>query len=602
MYAKQISALKARNRSFVAGEIVTFIAFIAFIAAYTSTSLGPALLVFSALSMAAYIVIRRMDTANSERLERLKDLKAVNENETKYLQGNFSPFDDGKRYSNPAHPFALDMDIFGPSSLYHRVCRTVTTGGADRLAASLGRQFGGLDMADGKARQAAIEGINRRREAIEWLSEKCEWREAFLAFGAKQRIDSARINKAIAAVADTTLPRWAASKGALCAAWASLAGFYATAALSTFTSLPSNVSVLWGIVNLSAALMLFHGFLKKAGSVADNLHTPMKAYAELISMVAALRQNDGKSSLPAELDGIVSKLDGALESFHGIERIMKALDRRGNILGLIIFDALSLSDFFLMRKLLSWQGGFVGQVRQWVDAVSQADALTSMATFSHNEPRGHAAELSCADEVVYEATGLCHPFLGEKAVANDFSIKNGNYYIITGANMAGKSTFLRSLGINYVLAMNGMPVFASKMKISVFALFTSMRTTDDLTHGISYFNAELLRLKQLISYCRTRRNTLIILDEILKGTNSVDKLNGSRLFLEYISKQPVTGVVATHDLELSKMADNYPSRFHNYCFEIELGAAVTYSYKITPGIAHNQNATFLLNELLKGSL
>lgn len=145
--------------------------------------------------------------------------------------------------------------------------------------------------------------------------------------------------------------------------------------------------------------------------------------------------------------------------------------------------------------------------------------------------------------------------------------------------------------------MMGMPVFADNLTVSQFNLFTSMRTTDDLTHGISYFNAELLRLRQLIS--SLSGPTLIILDEILKGTNSLDKLNGSRLFLEYISGKNVTGVIATHDLELSKMVEVYPDRFHNYCFEIELGTDITYSYKIAKGVAKNQNATFLLKNILK---
>lgn len=164
--------------------------------------------------------------------------------------------------------------------------------------------------------------------------------------------------------------------------------------------------------------------------------------------------------------------------------------------------------------------------------------------------------------------------------------------------MAGKSTFLRSIGVNYILALCGMPVFASSFKVSVFSLFTSMRTTDDLTHGISYFNAELLRLKQLIDHCKQSTHTLIILDEILKGTNSLDKLNGSRLFLQEISKLPVTGVIATHDLELSKMEDEDPKHFHNYCFEIKLEDKITYSYKITAGVARNQNATYLLKNII----
>ena len=164
--------------------------------------------------------------------------------------------------------------------------------------------------------------------------------------------------------------------------------------------------------------------------------------------------------------------------------------------------------------------------------------------------------------------------------------------------MAGKSTFLRAIGVNYVLAMAGMPVFASEMKVSMFNLFTSMRTTDDLQHGISYFNAELIRLRLLLDSVRENPPcTLIILDEILKGTNSLDKLNGSRMFLEAVSKLPVSGVIATHDLELSRMAEG-SGRFHNLCFEIKLGEGVTYSYKITTGVAKNQNATYLLKRIL----
>lgn len=147
--------------------------------------------------------------------------------------------------------------------------------------------------------------------------------------------------------------------------------------------------------------------------------------------------------------------------------------------------------------------------------------------------------------------------------------------------------------------MNGMPVFAESLKLSLFNLYTSMRTNDDVSNGISYFNAELIRLKSLIDYCRTSDHTLIILDEILKGTNSLDKLNGSHLFLLSIKELPVTGIVATHDLELSKMEDEYPDVFRNYCFEVELSDDVKYSYRITQGIAKNQNATFLLKNILK---
>ena len=241
-------------------------------------------------------------------------------------------------------------------------------------------------------------------------------------------------------------------------------------------------------------------------------------------------------------------------------------------------------------------------IEDWVDAVSHFDALVSMATVRYNEPEATDAELVDADEIVYEARGLYHPFLGKKAVRNDFCISDQHYYIVTGANMAGKSTFLRSIGINYVLACCGMPIFADSLRVSLFSLFSSMRTTDDLAHGISYFNAELLRLQQLIETCRRNDHTLIILDEILKGTNSLDKLNGSRLFLQFVATLPVTGIIATHDLELSKMEQEYPNRFHNYCFEIRLTDEITYTYRLSEGVARNQNATYLLKNILRTTL
>lgn len=287
-----------------------------------------------------------------------------------------------------------------------------------------------------------------------------------------------------------------------------------------------------------------------------------------------------------------------MESLNELKSILDALDRRANVLGLIVFNAFAYSDFFLVRRYLKWQKQNMESLNMWIDAVSEMDARVSMATMRYNEPQAVDAEVVDCDKVVYEAKGLYHPFLGEKAVRNDFSIEDGNYYIITGANMAGKSTFLRSVGINYVLAMCGMPVFADSLRVSVYNLFSSMRTSDDLAHGISYFNAELLRLRLLLDNVKAAPRTLIILDEILKGTNSLDKLNGSRMFLEAIAKLPVSGIIATHDLELSKMADEHPDRFHNYCFEIKLSDKITYTYMITPGVAKNQNATYLLKNIL----
>ena len=328
----------------------------------------------------------------------------------------------------------------------------------------------------------------------------------------------------------------------------------------------------------------------------EKLHANLHVYINLIRHIGKAGFKGGELK---ELQAKLTEGDGgALASFGRLSEILDSLDRRGNFIGLILFNMFALSDYFLVRKFLKWQRAYMPSIGEWMDCVSRIDALVSMGTFRFNEPKAVEAVIEDTDGVVFEAEGLYHPFLGDEAVRNDFTVSDGEYYIITGANMAGKSTFLRSVGVNYILAMNGLPVFAANLRVSAFNLFTSMRTSDDLSRGISYFNAELLRLRQLLGSCRQARRTLIILDEILKGTNSLDKLNGSRLFLQAVAKLPVTGIIATHDLELSKMEDDDPRRFHNWCFEIELADDITYTYKITRGVARNQNATFLLKGIL----
>ena len=413
------------------------------------------------------------------------------------------------------------------------------------------------------------------------------------------KIDSNEILRAVGDIGKKQIAPKAGLKTTLTAASASMACFIALIVLALTGVVPATVAVLWGVVQMFAVIGLNSKSIHYISRAVEKLHAHMHAYIGLIRHIdkASFASNELKSLQAALAEGG----GGALASFGQLSEILKSLDRRGNFIGLVLFNMFAMSDYFLVRRFLKWQRLYMGSIGEWVDAVSKMDALVSMAGFRFNEPKAVDAEVTGSDKVVYDARGLYHPFLGDKAVRNDFTRNAGEYYIITGANMAGKSTFLRSVGVNYVLAMNGLPVFAESLRVSVFNLFTSMRTSDDLSRGISYFNAELLRLKQLLESCRRSGRTLIILDEILEGTNSLDKLNGSRLFLEAVAKLPVTGIIATHDLELSKMEDDAPGRFHNWCFEIELADNITYTYKITRGVARNQNATFLLKGILKNA-
>lgn len=605
-----IARLKRRSRICVAVGLAAFVAAVAAVAAYTVYG-GWWWLCCGALMAVGYIVARRLDVSCCDRMERRTDLCTVYENELKYLSGDFTPFDDGRRYADAAHPFAYDMDIFGAQSLFHRINRTVTSGGSDRLAAMLSvlpqnredAENGGFIEEKGseEKQSEAIKRlcgeIERQREAVDALAGMEPLRTEFISRGIRGHIDTASVKSALRTVKTMKMPGFAHSIVALGLSWASIVGFFASVLLCIFTPIPSGLAVLWGTTNLFIALMLCTRPLKKIGSSAGRLHKELRAYGELVEII--VRHGDSPAAGPSSvLTAITADLHHSIGAFDDLRRILDGLDRRGNVLGLIFFDALFLSDIFLVRRFSRWQEAYTGSIDRWIDEVSMTDALVSMATFRYNEPSAGRAEIVDSIELTYEARDLWHPFLGARAVRNDFTIDGTHYYIVTGANMAGKSTFLRSLGVNYILAMNGMPVFAESFRVSLFSLFSSMRTSDDLAHGISYFNAELLRLRQLIDHCRGHRHTLIILDEILKGTNSLDKLNGSRMFLEAISNLPVSGVIATHDLELSRMADDETGRFHNFCFEIRLSDEITYTYKITPGVARNQNATHLLKGIL----
>lgn len=615
-YASEVAALKRKNTGFITGELLAFGGILAFLICYFALDGDTQnYLMGAALCLIAYLGIRRLDDKNKEKIEHLSALLKVYQDEIKALEGDFSPFETGDSYQNPQHPYSFDLDVFGKSSLFNRICRTITSGGSEALARNLTRET-----------PLGMEDIKRRRDLQKELAGEGEnWRMEFLALGEKNRsqtadgkmvngktkkIDSAAVVDAMQKVSKMEVPAWFGSPVSLVIGWLLIIGVIGSVILSICDMVSVNFALWWLLVQYMVVFFVCKQTLDKIDSNGGKLRHQLIAYAQILQLI---NRRNFHSESGKEMQ---NSLADALPSFAQLEKILKGYDRRGNKLANFFTDAFMLSDFFLVRSFLKWKNTYMVKMEEWMHIISEMDAMVSMADFRYNHPEAEEAEfVSGKQEIVFEGKNLYHPFLGAKAVKNDFTIKDDNYYIITGANMAGKSTFLRSLGVNYILAMAGMPVFADQLKISRFRLFSSMRTTDDLTHGISYFNAELIRLEELLKFCRESAEgkcckesgednkeplrTLIILDEILKGTNSLDKLNGSRKFLEAIAKQPVSGIIATHDLELSKMENDASGKFHNYCFEIDLGTDVTYTYKIQKGVARNQNATFLLNKILE---
>ena len=632
-YASEVAVLKHKSTGFITGELLAFGGIIAFIVCYFALDGNTQhYLLGAVLCLIAYFGIRRLDDKNKEKVEHLSALLKVYQDEIKALDDDFSPFETGEQFQNPQHPYSFDLDVFGRSSLFNRICRTITSGGSEVLAKNLTRET-----------PLSIEEIQRRTALQKELAREAEnWRIEFLALGEKnknqvlsgpaptysqlnnirvsmaaeptrqvigyKKIDSEAVADAMEKVSKMEVPAWFGSSVSLVIGWMAIIGVVGAVILSIFNVISTNIPLWWVMIQYMVVFFVCKQTLDKIDSNGGKLRRQLIAYSQILHLIA---KRNFHSELGKQMQ---ASLADALPSFAQLEKILKGYDRRGNFLGLFFTDAFMLSDFFLVRSFLKWKNTYMVKMEEWMHIISEMDAMVSMADYRYNHPEANDPEFVECPEIVFEAKNLYHPFLGAKAVKNDFIIQDDNYYIITGANMAGKSTFLRSLGVNYILAMAGMPVFADSLKISRFRLFSSMRTTDDLTHGISYFNAELIRLEELLKFCKesatgcendTDRNkdeklrTLIILDEILKGTNSLDKLNGSRRFLEAIAKQPVSGIIATHDLELSKMEAEPSGKFHNYCFEIDLGTDVTYTYKIQKGVARNQNATFLLNKILE---
>lgn len=583
---------QSRNRTFIIAEMLTFILGLILLGLYAFHTASVGYVLAAAIVFAGYWYIRRRDQLNDKLIEEKKALLTAYQHEKAYLMGDFHHFNNGSQYINTKHAYTYDLDIFGEHSLFQRINRTVTTGGSDCLAQIL---QGALISKD---RPKTYKVIHAYVEASKELAAKEDFLMAFKAQRRSSLINTAQVKEALTESNLVNIPRWMTAPAFHLLCNANLVGFYISIFLSFGHIVPAALPIAWGIINVLVASLLAGRKVKPIMNVMEPLQQQLNGYARLVALVNSTHFDS------ALLQSWQSDVQQSATSIDLIDRLLQSIVNRSNEIGILLFNAFSLIDFRIVRHYAKWQHHYNARFAQWLDLISQFDAMVSMATLRMNEPDTTDAEWIETEDVVFEAEQLYHPFLGADAVKNNFDVFDSHYYIITGANMAGKSTFLRAVGINYVLACCGMPVFADSLAVSVFQLFTSMRTTDDLSHGISYFNAELLRLQQLIEQVDlasaepNSMGTLVILDEILKGTNSLDKLNGSRLFLEYISTKNVTGIIATHDLELSRLSEETGYRFVNFCFEIELGTNVTYPYTISKGVARNQNATYLLRQIL----
>lgn len=535
----------------------------------------------SLLFLMGYFVSLLVDLKIQNRIKLYENIIKTLESELSYLNSDFKPFDNGDDFIDPEHAYSFDLDLFGESSFFHRINRTVTDLGKLKLAHKLCNVI------------VEIPKLLRRQAAIKELSKLSNWRTLFMAYGCDTKVDLASLSMQVNNKQESSFFE---SKLFVVLGLLSCTLTISTIVLAVLQIVPSSLPTILFLLQILMTI-LSSSFVSRTAFQVGGLYKGLRSYGLIIEHI--LNQKFVCEEL-SDLQKIL-KQDEEIDiriAFKELNSILNRLDQRANLLVFIFLNGLGLYDLWTVRSYIKWQSKYASFMGKWVDTIGEFDSLISLATYEFNSPDNCDVMYESGDNPILAGNAIYHPFIArDKVVVNDFNLAQHHFAIVTGANMAGKSTFLRAVGVNYVMALNGLSVCASSFNVTPVKLFSSMRTSDNLVKNISYFNAELIRLEHLINYCKSNSHTLIILDEILKGTNSVDKLKGSKLLLEQMSKLPVSGIIATHDLELTKMDKEF-DHINNYCFEIELGEDIIYTYKMGRGVAQNLNATYLLKKII----
>jgi DNA mismatch repair ATPase MutS len=562
-----------RLSSFIGGIYLIWLGF-------SISSIAGILVIFTVLTL--FLFLLKLYSIHSEKKVFLGNLALINKNEANAFLGDISAFDAGISYIDKDHDFSNDVDIFGISSLFQYLNRTITGSGSDILAGWLSDPY------------ILTQELKSRQEAIKELATKETWRHEFLASGIKKSLDKENISGILEWMIETPVIR------------SSALNRFLIYLLPSFAII-SLMLVAAGVLHYSffTFIFLFNLLytaigLKKINKIHNSVSRKYLYLSSIEKLLKVFENEEFTSSVLTEIKTNISGRDvSAAVSVKKLSRLIQAFDTRMNVLVSFVLNGMFLWDYHSIEKLEKWKSEYKDHFPVWMGMLGMIDAFISLGNYAFNNP-GFVYPVLSESKSVFSAKNLGHPLIEEeKRVCNDFTLENrGMICIISGANMAGKSTFLRTIAVNYILGMAGAPVCAGEMEFIPMKLFTSMRTTDSLSHNESYFYAELKRLKQLKSGIEAGEPIFFVLDEILKGTNSTDKSLGSKLFLERIALMGGSGLIATHDTSLGEMENTHPGVIINRCFEIEIkGEIIIFDYKLQPGITHKMNAAFLMKQM-----
>ena len=516
------------------------------------------------------------------RKEWLETQAHIIQEELQALSGDYSSFEDGKEYVNPEHPYSFDLDIFGRRSLFQSINRTCTFFGKVRLAEWLQNHL---------HEKASIE---KRQEMVREISEHTLFREQFRVAGLVHHSQSSDAEK---------IQAWSQSPAQyLHAGWvkAFIWGVPVINSLLLITSLAGWTSFSWLGLSFGIFLVLSFGIIKRATYIQETYGKQLKSLNGYARLIALAKAENWKSAGMQELMERFN-LNGQ-SPIQALQQLSKELDRLDLRNNQFLYVLLEGSIFFQLQEIVRierWKARYGQYISEWLETVGKLDALCTLGTFAYNHPQYTYPELT-EKPFCFLATQMGHPLMpASQCVKNDATIPSRPFFlIITGANMAGKSTYLRTIGVNYLLACIGAPVCCERLKLYPNQLITSLRTSDSLSDNESYFFAELKRLKRIIDLLNQGQQLFIILDEILKGTNSMDKQKGSFDLIRQFMQLKANGIIATHDLLLGSLIKQFPEEIRNYCFEADIKEnELTFSYKLREGVAQNMNACFLMKKM-----
>lgn len=516
------------------------------------------------------------------RKEWLETQARIIQEELQALSGDYSSFEDGKEYVNPEHPYSFDLDIFGRRSLFQSINRTCTFFGKNRLAKWLQNHL------------HEKTSIEKRQEMVREISEHTLFREQFRVAGLVHHGQSSDGEK---------IQAWSQSPAQyLHAGWvkAFIWGVPVINSLLLITSLAGWASFSWLGLSFGIFLVLSFGIIKRATYIQETYGKQLKSLNGYARLIALAKAENWKSAGMQELMERFN-LNGQ-SPIQALQQLSKELDRLDLRNNQFLYVLLEGSIFFQLQEIVRierWKVRYGQYISEWLETVGELDALCSLGTFAYNHPQYTYPELT-EKPFCFLATQMGHPLMpASQCVKNDATIPSRPFFlIITGANMAGKSTYLRTIGVNYLLACIGAPVCCERLKLYPNQLITSLRTSDSLSDNESYFFAELKRLKRIIDLLNQGQQLFIILDEILKGTNSMDKQKGSFDLIRQFMQLKANGIIATHDLLLGSLIKQFPEEIRNYCFEADIkDNELTFSYKLREGVAQNMNACFLMKKM-----